>query len=773
MVETGPLHGLRIIEVSGGIAAAACCRVLRGFGAETVRIDIGHDQLTTDELTFFTTGSVPVDWSTTDLVQLVAGADVLVEDQRPGWLAANGLDPEQLAQTHPDLVITSISPFGQTGPQATWQTTNAVQFAAGGLMSLTGEPHRPPLVTGGDQAFMLAGLHAMAATAMAVLRAGRTGHGDWIDLSMQECAASMTELYGPMSEYDTKVPVVRAGNSVRSTWGVYRCADGFAGVCCLERQIPALFKLLGEPVASEPNFADAVIRAEHDDELLAHLMGFMIDKTKEELLELSPRLRVPFGAVRTPAELLTDATHIDRDFFDSVAIDGHQITMPGRPFPGLSWTTPMDQSAAGPPGWEARPVAAPEAPIARPLAGTRVLDLTAFWAGPYATKLMAENGAEVVKIESPAAWDNIRTLVPQDASIPDPWNSAYYFNEYNHSKSSVTLDLAQDEGRKLFLRLVAEADVVIENYRADVLDTLGLGYEVLREAKEDIILVSMAGFGKTGALKNHVGFGPIIEMMSGLMSLTGYGGDEDVPYKTGISYGDPVGGLHANLAVSLALRQRDLTGHGRHIDLAQRETAAAMCGPAFVAASLTGEDPTHWGNRHPRFAPQGCYPAAGDDRWLVVSVRDDSEWAVLCELLDQPDLAGLSAEERRIRHDQLDELISSWTADRSAAELQTILQSAGVPAAAVVNTLDLYDDPQLVHRGFHQVVPNPKMHAYRQSGPTWKFRHSPTHQMTRSPWFGEHNDSYLKNGLGLSEVEMDRLTEQNVIGTEPINPVVG
>src|SRR5687768_4755330 len=186
-----------------------------------------------------------------------------------------------------------------------------------------------------------------------------------------------------------------------------------------------------------------------------------------------------------------------------------------------------------------------------PLEGVRIADLTMMWAGPFATRVLAEMGAEVIKIESPRAWDNIRTLIPQPG-IEDPWNSSFYFNDYNRDKKSLTLDLAQDLGKQTFLKLVAKCDVVIENYRADVMDNLGLGYEVLRAAKPDIILISMAGYGKFGPEKDQVGFGPIIEQMSGLASMTGYG-DDGVPTKTGLSYGDPVAGKAAAAAVALSL----------------------------------------------------------------------------------------------------------------------------------------------------------------------------------------------------------------------------
>ncbi len=215
-----------------------------------------------------------------------------------------------------------------------------------------------------------------------------------------------------------------------------------------------------------------------------------------------------------------------------------------------------------------------------PLAGIRVLDLTMMWAGPYATRLLAEMGAEVLKIESPSAWDNIRTLIPLEG-VDEPWNASYYFNDYNRDKKSVTLDLAKARGRELFLGLVAQSDVVIENYRASVMDNLGLDYETLRAAREDIIVISMAGFGKFGPERDHVGFGPIIEQMSGLASLTGYG-DDGIPYKTGISYGDPVAGKAAAAAVSMGLIRRRKTGLGVHVDLAQRETMSTLIGEAYA-----------------------------------------------------------------------------------------------------------------------------------------------------------------------------------------------
>jgi len=406
-----------------------------------------------------------------------------------------------------------------------------------------------------------------------------------------------------------------------------------------------------------------------------------------------------------------------------------------------------------------------------PFEGIRVADLTMMWAGPYATRILAEMGAEVLKIESPSAWDNVRTLIPQPGA-PDPWNSSYYFNDYNRDKKSVTLDLAQEAGRDIFLRLVEHCDVVIENYRADVMDKLGLPYEVLRERRPDLIMVSMAGFGKTGNERDNVGFGPIIEQMAGLASMTGYG-DDGMPYKTGISYGDPIAGIAAVGAVALGLIQRRKTGRGVYVDLAQRETMAAQIGEAFVAASLRGEEPVHRGNRSPRYAPQGVYRCTGDDQWIAISVRSDEEWRALAGVIGASELSPLTYEERRAKHDDLDARIEAWTSQQDPQAAMEALQAAGVPAGRVLNTRDIHDDPHLTQRGFWVRLPHPRMHPWRQPRSAWRFVEANPQLRRHAPLFGEHTREVLSELLGMTDAEFDALEAQNIIGTAPVNPTVG
>lgn len=397
-----------------------------------------------------------------------------------------------------------------------------------------------------------------------------------------------------------------------------------------------------------------------------------------------------------------------------------------------------------------------------PLEGIRVADLTMMWAGPYATRILGEMGAEVIKIESPKAWDNIRTLIPQPG-VEEPWNSSYYFNDYNRDKKSLTLDLAHELGKETFLRLVAKCDVVIENYRAEVLDNLGLGYDVLRNVKPDIILISMAGYGKTGPERNHVGFGPIIEQMSGLASMSGYG-DDGVPFKTGISYGDPVAGKAAAAAIALALIRRKKTGQGAFIDLAQREVLSSLIGEAFVAASLRGEAPVHRGNRDSRYFAQGVYRCAGEEQWVAVTMRTEDEWRRAAAVL------GISAD---ANHDAIDAALAQALEAADPAQLVESLQRAGIPASRVLDTVEVHNDPHLNQRGYWVELPHPRMPVWKQPRTAWWMREAQPLPRRHAPLFGEHNDEILRGLLGLDDAQMAALEEAGVIGNAPVNPGVG
>lgn len=407
----------------------------------------------------------------------------------------------------------------------------------------------------------------------------------------------------------------------------------------------------------------------------------------------------------------------------------------------------------------------------RPLSGVRVADLTMIWAGPYATKILADQGAEVIKVESPRAWDNIRTLLPPPTAPGEHWwNTNFYFHEYSRNKKSLSLDLAAPEGKALFARLVARSDVVIENYRTDVMDNLGLSYEWLREQRDDIIVVGMAGFGKTGPERNAVGYGPIIEMMSGLTSTSGYG-DDGMPYKSGISYGDPIAGITAAAAVATALIHRRRTGRGQYIDLSQREAMSTMLGEFYMDWSMNRRLPEHQGNGHDWMAPHNIYPCAGEEEWIAICVRTDAEWESLKQVMGNPPWAGAEQYSDQIwrweHREQLDQAVAEWTATRSKTELFEALRNERIPSSPVWKTLEMIREPHLKARRFYEPLRHPEVGIWMVHGWLWRTAGAGPCVVAPAPDFGQHNEEILTNLLGLSAEEQAALTAAGIIATRP------
>lgn len=404
-----------------------------------------------------------------------------------------------------------------------------------------------------------------------------------------------------------------------------------------------------------------------------------------------------------------------------------------------------------------------------PLTGVRVLDLTMAWAGPYGTRLLADMGAEVIKIESVDSWDVLRALTGQRPDTERVWDKSPYFNQINRNKYGCVLDLSKPGGRDLFLRLVAVSDVVIENFRAEVMENLGLTYETLADRNDQLIMLSMPGHGQTGPERDFVTYGTTIEALSGLAHITGYEGGP--PHKTGIAYPDPLAGVAAAGALALALWDRRRTGRGQFIDLAQRENLINVIGEYVVAFSATGREPARRGNCHSSTAPHGCHPCAGEDQWITIACETDSQFAALCAVLGQP---ALSRDERFAdvvsRHrnqNSLDEIIRAWTGEQTKEEAAASLQSAGVRAVPVLSVPEVFADEHLRARDFFELVAHHFTGAWEIDGPHWRLSETPAHVRLPAPAFAEHNDYVLGGLLGLAEEEIASLEAEGITGTAP------
>ena len=417
-------------------------------------------------------------------------------------------------------------------------------------------------------------------------------------------------------------------------------------------------------------------------------------------------------------------------------------------------------------------------PERMPLKNYRVLDLSRIWAGPYCTKLFADMGAEIIKMESLSVYDSHRGPVNPAkgiAAYPDgepgdePWNRNGWFNCLHMSKYGVTLELTKDEGRRVFERLVSISDVVIENFRQGSLERLGYTYEELRRHRPDLIYVSMPAFGNTGPWKGYLGYGIGQEQLSGMAHMTGYRGEG--PMKSGINHGDPITGSHAAGVLMAALRHRRRTGKGMYIDVSQQESSVALMGPEVLAYQMTGQEPERRGNRSGWYAPANSYRCAGEDRWVTIAATNQDQWRSLAQAMDADGLADDprfdTNEARRENHDDLDRIISEWTIGLEAYDLTRKLQRLGVPAGPVLRGPDLLQDAHYKDRGTFVTVDHPQVGPKQYPGIPWKMSATPGVVRWPSPTLGQHNGEVYGELLGLNGLEIDQLDQTGVIGTKP------
>ena len=411
-----------------------------------------------------------------------------------------------------------------------------------------------------------------------------------------------------------------------------------------------------------------------------------------------------------------------------------------------------------------------------PLEGVRVVEMGQLIAIPFAMKLLADMGAQVIRLESTGRLESYRSdSVYRNEIHGEFWNRGANFYEQNRNKLGITLDLAHPDGLGLLRRLIAVSDVFAENFTPRVVRNFGLEYADLYRIKPDIIMVSSTGYGFTGPWANYGATGPATEGASGLAYTTGY--PDGPPVMAEIPYVDYTAGEHTVFAVMAALVSRLRTGQGQFIDVSQTQAAAATIPEALLDFAANGRMPARIGNADPVMAPHGCYPCAGQDRWIVIAVSADSEWQSLCGVLGRRDWAEdarfSSALDRLRLREQLDDMLAEATAGWDARRLMTMLQAAGVPAGAVLDSKDLLFDPHLRERRFYEVVhhhPGTEMPPLPYAGRPWKMSETPAVPPLAAPLMGEHNHLVLRELLGLTVDEVTRLEAEGVIGYAPSDP---
>jgi crotonobetainyl-CoA:carnitine CoA-transferase CaiB-like acyl-CoA transferase len=402
----------------------------------------------------------------------------------------------------------------------------------------------------------------------------------------------------------------------------------------------------------------------------------------------------------------------------------------------------------------------------------RVLELTTAVAGPVAGCVLADMGAEVIKIESPGG-RSIRSpgAPPPIQGAPDhPYNRTPFFNELHRGKKLLSLDLKHPEGKDIFVRLVENADVVMENFSPKIVGRLGIDYAELKKIKDDIICVSMPAFGKTGPYESRASYGPGIDAMSGLSHLTGY--PDRGPGKPAQFYCDQNAGLTAALTVMGAIRHRNRTGQGQYIELAMLEGEMQLIAPALMEVIMNSRSPNRIGNKHERFAPQGVYKCKGENAWVAITVRSDSEWQSLTELMGNPELANdhrfSDLRARQAHHDDIDKLIESWTSTLTQEQAEGIIQAAGIPAGALLNLNEAFTHQQILHRNTLVHVEHPEMGTFPHTRTAWRSRNNNDGVSGPAPTFGNANSYVLTDLLNFSAEDQQKLKDRKIVSDAPL-----
>jgi len=753
-----PLAGLRVVEWSSSIAGAYAGRLLRDAGASVLRVGaVGSMGRGAEFDSYLHFGKESADARLEDLPRLVAdeGADIVV-------LELEDAPSDDLVHRFGSAAVAVITPWGLDG---VWAGTGrpwsefTLQLESGSL-SLRGNMTSYPIMTGSSESLWIAGTMA-AGAAIAAMQGGPEGR--IIDLSLLEITAYATNLFQDIAASVTPPAARGPLPRIRLTPSVEPAADGWIG-----------FNL-----ASAANHEDFLVLIDRADWLADEQMrsfygryarmaewteavrAWTTTHTVAEAVEAAAAFRIPAAPVHNGATILEDRQVVAREFYEQHP-DG-EFTVPKPPFL-FDGVRPRRTKDAGPAAGQ--PIAAT---AGLPFEGLRVLDLGTWWVGAYVGSALGAFGADVVKIESTRRIDGSRTMGGVPHTRDHWWECGNFYLGANFNKRDVTLDLSQDAGRALLVRLIRDADVLIENFAPRVLEAARLDWDEVHRINPRLVMLRMPAFGLTGPRREMVGYAQTVEQFSGLCWRTGYlGGDPTNPQGPA----DPMGGANSFFALAAALLRSRATGEGILVEAALAEGALTMASEQVIRWTAQGELLGRTGNRAAGAHLQGAFAARGEQRWVGISILNDRQWVALADLCgfeewhENPALADRAG--RQSETDRLESQLAGWVVEREAEEAVEALVAAGVPAALAVDSRWVHEHPQLASRGSFEAVELPWAGAVAL--PTLPFRRAgESGWLTRRPpTLGEHNHEILVGELGLSEAEYAELLDRQVIGTAPV-----
>ena len=771
------LKGYRALDLTG-LSGQLCGRMLADLGMEVIKIEPpGGDPVR--NLAPFITAANGAKLSTTfahlnagkhskvidldsdagraALRKLVESADVVIESFQPGELAAKGLTYKDLAKVNPGIVMASITCFGQTGPKKNLVYNDLVGLAESGILYVCGDPATAPCKAPESQAYYFASLFATAGVLAALYRREKTGQGDHIDTSMQETLATHEHLIRLWA--NDKQILKRAGSQHGSVAPakIFPVKDGFVYLY-VTRQHWKLFLSIWKDHPATFDAADwlnNVYRRDHADELNPAVEAYLGKFTMAEITELLQEKGIPCVPVNTPMGFANDEHVQGRGFMTAVEHAGFgSAKQPGMPFM-IDGSRPAVGSVPLLDSWrdDGAKRSAPQQPKSTgtsgngPLDGMRIVSFDHVLAGPYGTTILAELGADVMKIESSkGGMDPFRFF----GTGEDP-NLSPRFLEFNRNKRSFTVNLKHPKGQGVLHDLVAKADAVLDNYSVDVVDRIGLGYKQLCAVKPDIINLRMPGLGTTGPKRHFSTVGVNITAFTGLTYMWNHPGVTNPPIGAQLVYPDYVSGVLCAIIIISGVLYRDRQKRGAFIDLAQSEATAFMIGANLMEAASTGKNPEPIGNMSLSVAPHGCYPCKGEDRWCVIAAETEAQWSALANILGG-DVAGnpsFATNAARLQaREALDKTISAWTGTRDAFAVRDQLQKAGIPCGVAQTGEDLVNDPQLKERGFIVEVDNPRLGKVVLPNFPLHFTNAKLTRRWEFPVLGKDTEAVLRDVVG-------------------------
>ena len=780
-----PLAGLTVLDMTVGIAGAYCAKQFADFGARVSRIEPAkHDRGQQAEGRGYRLDPALAagpfrDWLAADRRELLtldpftpsgraamlahaAAADLVIED----WdAAARGDDAlvDAMMTAAPGLIVVTVTPFGLTGPWAGRRGNNLTVGALSGMNTLNEEDGRP-YPEPREHLLTHTGLVA-AITALAALQYRRcSGRGQRADIAALD--ATVAVLTPRFTQHFMGLPDTGSGRSL------VRCKDGYMWMLAVQERAWEAVRIVLDlhEYADDPRFASVQLRTQHREALRQLMEERAVHLTRRDIFDQLSELHGICGMALDPLDLLADPHLTARGFFRVTAAG----SIPGPAIRARSTeraTPDLPSAECGEQDAEAlAPAHAPR--WSAPLAGIRIVDLGQAWAGAYASQILGDLGAEVLKIESRVRPDPWRGgLAAYQRGTGEPGNRPYNRNSLTNSvcrnKLGLTLDLGHPRGREVFRRLVASADVVLENFTPRVMANFGLDFDNLAEVRPDVIMLSMPAYGDSGPYKDYPGIGGTIEPMSGNSALLGAADGPAI--NSGVMYSDAVAGLNGALAVLLALHARERGAGAQYLNLSQHEAMITLLGGLLLEAQQQGRA-QRWGDGHPLHVPSGQFRCA-DGRYLALAVEHDDDWPAFARAAGHPDLSAdvrfATLAGRRAHEQQLRELMTAWAAARTAEEAEAALVAAGLPAAVVRDIAGAAGCPHLAARGMFTSVPHSELGSFTTAAAPWRLSETPGTIRLGPPCLGEHSRLILEEIAGLSPSEVDELIAMGVTGDEP------